>query len=313
MNDRLPIWKLVSVAKEELLLLGHVAFGWWGRCLLFICRVWGILYDLKVKAHAAEPLLPVQEKKANKSSGIQCSASQQQGFVYSPGKSQWKRSEKNWSWPGADISCSHLSRSTFGASRATGKEEERGCKEREPVTQHQNWLFPHCSLITQSRHFLHQVFIRHFAAPDSHLGSTGGWRCSSDTLNLNVFCLLKLHCVEGVLGSVSEIHVSLWPVLLQVPAETGPIIFSAQHAINTILHIYTEYEVLEMPGTPTAVYPERTAADQHPALKTIVFKCAFDDTHSIKVKEFAASYLYCVQIFQEPRFQFLKVNSGQCY
>lgn len=29
MNDRLPIWKLVSVAKEELLLLGHVAFGWW--------------------------------------------------------------------------------------------------------------------------------------------------------------------------------------------------------------------------------------------------------------------------------------------
>lgn len=102
-------------------------------------------------------------------------------------------------------------------------------------------------------------------------------------------------------------------MLLQVPAETGPIIFSAQHAINTILHIYTEYEVLEMPGTPIAVYPERTAADQHPALKTIVFKCALDGTHSIKVKEFAASYLYCVQIFQEPRFQFLKVNSGQRY
>lgn len=28
---------------------------------------------------------------------------------------------------------------------------------------------------------------------------------------------------------------------------------------------------------------------------------------------FSASYLYCVQIFQYPRFQLLKVNSGQCY
>lgn len=102
------------------------------------------------------------KRKQIKSGGIQHSASQQQGFVYSPGKSQWKRSEKNRSWPGADISCSHLSRLTSGASRATGKEEDRGCKEREPVAQYQNWLFPHCSLTTQSRLFLHQVFIRHF-------------------------------------------------------------------------------------------------------------------------------------------------------
>lgn len=49
---------------------------------------------------------------------------------HSPGKSQGKRSEENRSGPGAHVSCSHLSRLMFGASRATGIEEDRGCKKR---------------------------------------------------------------------------------------------------------------------------------------------------------------------------------------
>lgn len=63
---------IISLAKQELLFWGYVAFIWWGRChLLFICRVWGILEDLKeVKALPAEPLLPVEEKKTNESCRI---------------------------------------------------------------------------------------------------------------------------------------------------------------------------------------------------------------------------------------------------
>ena len=94
---------------------------------------------------------------------------------------------------------------------------------------------------------------------------------------------LGLHCVEGVLWSycrsVSEIKVFLWSVLLQVLAEIGPnangvepILSSAQHAINTTSHIYTEYEVLEMTETPITVYPQRTAADQQPAFEDYRFQ-----------------------------------------
>lgn len=90
----------ISLAKQELLFWVYVALIWWGRChLLFICRVWRILEDLKeVKALPAEPLLPVEEKKTNESCRIKHPACQQ-GFPPQPGKSQGrgeKRIDQGW-------------------------------------------------------------------------------------------------------------------------------------------------------------------------------------------------------------------------
>lgn len=128
---------------------------------------------------------------------------------HSSGKSQGKRSEENRSRPGADVSCSHLSRLTFGASRSTGEEEDRGCKEREPVTRKQNLLFPHYSLITQSGYFSHQVFIRQLPTPDSHLRQHGGVKTP------------KRHTKFECFSAVSTVKCRGWAGLLRRPGSLG--------------------------------------------------------------------------------------------
>jgi len=75
-----------------------------------------------------------RKRKQIKAIGFNVQRASSKVFFHSPSKSQGKRSEENRSRPGADVSCSHLSRLTFGASRATGKEENRGCKKRKNLS-----------------------------------------------------------------------------------------------------------------------------------------------------------------------------------
>lgn len=98
-----------------------------GRChLLFICRVRGILEDLKeVKALPAEPLWPVEEKKTNESCRIEHPA-RQQGFPPQPREQVRKELIR----AGADPNCSHCS---FGASRA---QEKRTQGVKRQITWH---------------------------------------------------------------------------------------------------------------------------------------------------------------------------------